>query len=175
MEIKLNNSNNWRAAIDVPADNGIYCVEEVNVPDGWDVTYENNAQQANSTTPILVKNQKQPTDIDLTVEKTWAKDDASNRPDSISLTLLQSNGKKQDNSDAANTREWFWEELRISTPTPTKNGNKWTFAYTGLPASDAFVRTNVKCSFGSAAPPATFFSIHKSVPTCLVVILSLQR
>lgn len=138
LEIKLSNSNNWRAAIDVPADNGTYCVEEVNVPDGWDVTYENNAQQANSTTPILVKNQKQPTDIDLTVEKTWAKDDASNRPDSISLTLLRSNGKKQDNSDAANTSEWFWEELRIPTPTPTTSGNRWTFAYTGLPASDAF-------------------------------------
>ena len=138
LTIKLNNDNNWRAAIDVPAGNDTYCVEEVNVPDGWDVTYENNAQQANSTTPILVKNQKQPTDIDLTVEKTWAKDDASNRPDSISLTLLRSNGKKQDNSDAANTSEWFWEELRISTPTPTKNGNQWTFAYTGLPASDAF-------------------------------------
>lgn len=138
LTITLNNSNNWRAAIDVPADNGTYCVEEVNVPDGWDVTYENNAQQANSTTPILVKNQKQPTDINLTVEKTWAKDDASKRPDSISLTLLRSNGKKQDNSDAANESEWFWEELRISTPTPTKNGNKWTFAYTGLPASDAF-------------------------------------
>lgn len=138
LEIKLNNSNNWRAAIDVPADNGTYCVEEVNVPDGWDVTYENNAQQANSTTPILVKNQKQPTDIDLTVEKTWAKDDASNRPSNISLTLLRSNGKKQDNSDAANTSEWFWEELRIPTPTPTTSGNRWTFAYTGLPASDAF-------------------------------------
>lgn len=138
LEIKLNNGNNWRAAIDVPAGDHTYCVEEVNVPDGWDVTYENNAQQANSTTPILVKNQKQPTDIDLTVEKTWAKDDASNRPDSISLTLLRSNRKKQDNSDAANTSEWFWEELRIPTPTPTKNGNQWTFAYTGLPASDAF-------------------------------------
>lgn len=138
LTIKLNNDNNWRAAIDVPAGNGTYCVEEVNVPDGWDVTYENNAQQANSTTPILVKNQKQPTDINLTVEKTWAKDDASNRPSNISLTLLRSNGKKQDNSDAANTSEWFWEELRISTPTPKKNGNKWTFAYTGLPASDAF-------------------------------------
>lgn len=138
LTITLNNSNNWRAAIDVPAGNDTYCVEEVNVPDGWDVTYENNAQQANRTTPILVKNQKQPTDIDLTVEKTWAKDDASNRPDSISLTLLQSNGKKQDNSDAANTSEWFWEELRISTPTPTKNGNQWTFAYTGLPAKDVY-------------------------------------
>lgn len=138
LTITLNNSNNWRAAIDVPAGNDTYCVEEVNVPDGWDVTYENNAQQANSTTPILVKNQKQPTDIDLTVEKTWAKDDASNRPDSISLTLLRSNRKKQDNSTAANESEWFWEELRISMPTPTKNGNKWTFAYTGLPASDAF-------------------------------------
>lgn len=138
LTITLNNSNNWRAAIDVPAGNGTYCVEEVNVPDGWDVTYENNAQQANSTTPILVKNQKQPTDIDLTVEKTWAKDDASNRPSSISLTLLRSNGKKQDNSDAANTSEWFWEELRIPTPTPTTSGNRWTFAYTGLPASDAF-------------------------------------
>ena len=138
LEIKLNNGNNWRAAIDVPADNGTYCVEEVNVPDGWDVTYENNAQQANSTTPILVKNQKQPTDINLTVEKTWAKDDASNRPSNISLTLLRSNGKKPDNSDAANTSEWFWEELRIPTPTPTTSGNRWTFAYTGLPASDAF-------------------------------------
>lgn len=138
LTITLNNSNNWRAAIDVPADNGTYCVEEVNVPDGWDVTYENNAQQANSTTPILVKNQKQPTDINLTVEKTWAKDDASNRPSNISLTLLRSNGKKQDNSDAANTSEWFWEELRIPTPTPTTSGNRWTFAYTGLPASDAF-------------------------------------
>ncbi|MCI7629506.1 MAG: Cna B-type domain-containing protein [Ruminococcus sp.] len=138
LTITLNNSNNWRAAIDVPADNGTYCVEEVNVPDGWDVTYENNAQQANSTTPILVKNQKQPTDINLTVEKTWAKDDASNRPSNISLTLLRSNGKKQDNSDAANESEWFWEELRIPTPTPTTSGNRWTFAYTGLPASDAF-------------------------------------
>lgn len=138
LEITLNNSNNWRAAIDVPAGNGTYCVEEVNVPDGWDVTYENNAQQVNSTTPILVKNQKQPTDIDLTVEKTWAKDDASNRPDSISLTLLRSNGKKQDNSTAANESEWFWEELRIPTPTPTKNGNRWTFAYTGLPAKDVY-------------------------------------
>lgn len=138
LTITLNNSNNWRAAIDVPDGNGTYCVEEVDVPDGWDVTYENNAQKANSITPILVKNQKQPTDIDLTVEKTWAKDDASNRPDSISLTLLRSNGKKQDNSDAANTSEWFWEELRISTPTPTKNGNKWTFAYTGLPAKDVY-------------------------------------
>lgn len=138
LTITLNNSNNWRAAIDVPAGNGTYCVEEVNVPDGWDVTYENNAQQANSTTSILVKNQKQPTDINLTVEKTWAKDDASNRPSNISLTLLRSNGKKQDNSDAANTSEWFWEELRIPTPTPTTSGNRWTFAYTGLPASDAF-------------------------------------
>lgn len=138
LEIKLNNGNNWTAAIDVPAGDNTYCVEEVDVPDGWDVTYENNAQQANNTTPILVKNQKQPTDIDLTVEKTWAKDEASNRPANISLTLLRSNGKKQDNSDATNTSEWFWEELRISTPTPTKNGNRWTFAYTGLPAKDVY-------------------------------------
>lgn len=138
LTIKLNNGNNWRAAIDVPAGGGTYCVEEVNVPDGWDVTYENNAQQANSTTPILVKNQKQPTDINLTVEKTWAKDDASNRPANISLTLLRSNGKKQDNSDANGESEWFWEELRIPTPTPTKNGNRWTFAYTGLPAKDVY-------------------------------------
>lgn len=138
LEIKLNNGNNWRAAIDVPAGGGTYCVEEVDVPTGWNVTYENNAQQANSTTPILVKNQKQPTDINLTVEKTWAKDDASKRPDSISLTLLRSNGKKQDNSTAANESEWFWEELRIPTPTPTKNGNRWTFAYTGLPAKDVY-------------------------------------
>lgn len=138
LEIKLNNGNNWSAAIDVPAGNDTYCVEEVNVPAGWDVTYENNAQQANSTTPILVKNQKQPTDINLTVEKTWAKDDASNRPDSISLTLLRSNGKKQDNSTATNTSEWFWEELENTTPTPTKNGNQWTFAYTGLPAKDVY-------------------------------------
>lgn len=138
LEIKLNNGNNWTAAIDVPAGDNTYCVEEVNVPDGWDVTYENNAQQANSTTPILVKNQKQPTDIDLTVEKTWAKDDASNRPANISLTLLRSNGKKQDNSTANGESEWFWEELRIPTPTPTKNGNQWTFAYTGLPAKDVY-------------------------------------
>lgn len=138
LTIKLNNDNDWRAAIDVPAGNGTYCVEEVNVPDGWDVTYENNAQQANSNTPILVKNQKQPTDINLTVEKTWAKDDASKRPDSISLTLLRSNGKKQDNSTATNESEWFWEELENTTPTPTKNGNQWTFAYTGLPAKDVY-------------------------------------
>jgi len=138
LTITLSNKNNWRAAIDVPAGGGTYCVEEVDVPTGWNVTYENNAQQANSTTPILVKNQKQPTDINLTVEKTWAKDDASKRPDSISLTLLRSNGKKQDNSDAANTSEWFWEELRIPTPTPTTSGNRWTFAYTGLPAKDVY-------------------------------------
>lgn len=138
LTITLNNANNWTAAIDVPAGDNTYCVEEVDVPTGWNVTYENNAQQANSTTPILVKNQKQPTDINLTVEKTWAKDDASNRPSSISLTLLRSNGKKQDNSDANGESEWFWEELENTTPTPTKNGNQWTFAYTGLPAKDVY-------------------------------------
>lgn len=137
LTITLSNANNWTAAIDVPAGNATYCVEEV-VPSGWDVTYEDNAQKANSTTAILVKNQQQPTDITLNVEKTWVRDDASKRPDNISLTLLRSNGKKQDGLDAANESEWFWEELNTATPTPTKSNDKWTFTYTSLPAKDVY-------------------------------------
>ena len=40
--------------------------------------------------------------------------------------------------DANGESEWFWEELENTTPTPTKNGNQWTFAYTGLPAKDVY-------------------------------------
>lgn len=137
LTVSLNADNNWTAAIDVLAGDDTYCVEEV-VPSGWDVTYENNAQQANSKTAILVKNQQQPTDITLNVEKTWVRDDASKRPDNISLTLLRSNGKKQDGSNAASESEWFWEELDTATPTPTKSNDKWTFTYTSLPAKDVY-------------------------------------
>ena len=74
----LNRENNWTASIDVP-DSGEYSIEEVYVPEGWTVSYENNEQKAGSNTPIIVKNTKEAvpkTSIEL--EKAWVGDITGN-------------------------------------------------------------------------------------------------
>lgn len=116
--IILNKDNNWTASIDVP-DSGEYCVEEVNVPDGWTVSYENNEQKAGSKTPITVKNQKQATPkTSIQVEKTWVGDSAEDPArDGIILNLMYS------------TDQINWEYYPIDMPEPSKNNDKWTYTF----------------------------------------------
>lgn len=123
--IILNKDNNWTASIDVP-DSGEYCVEEVNVPDGWTVSYENNKQKAGSKTPITVKNQKQATPkTSIQVEKTWVGDSAEDPArDGIILNLMYS------------TDQINWEYYPIDMPEPSKNNDKWTYTFRTLPTKD---------------------------------------
>lgn len=118
--IILNKDNNWTASIDVP-DSGEYCVEEVNVPDGWTVSYENNKQKAGSKTPITVKNQKQAVlKTSIQVEKTWVGDSAEDPArDGIILNLMYS-------TDQIN---WEYYPIDMPTPTPSADGSKWTYTF----------------------------------------------
>lgn len=88
--ITLNRENNWTASIDVP-DSGEYSIEEVNVPEGWTVSYNDNAQKAGSTKPITVINTKEAvpkTSIEL--EKTWVGDrNGDEARNDINLILMQ--------------------------------------------------------------------------------------
>lgn len=118
--VVLNKDNNWTASIDVP-DSGEYSVEEVNVPDGWTVSYENNEQKAGSKTPITVKNQKQAVPkTSIQVEKTWVGDSAEDPArDGIILNLMYS-------TDQIN---WEYYPIDMPTPTPSADGSKWTYTF----------------------------------------------
>lgn len=131
--VTLNRNNNWTAAVDVP-DNGAYYVRETALS-GWTVTYSDPATTNGvSITPIsqtaggkvLVMNTLNNPKTNLTVEKTWKGDTASDRPENISLTLLRKTDTDGD-----------WEEY-LATPTvdKTSNTNQWIFTYENLPAED---------------------------------------
>ena len=128
--VSLNFGNNWTAVVDVP-DDGEYYIEEVNVPDGWEVTYSGQGLKPGTVTPVIAMNKKQPTPkTEISVEKTWVGDSAdTTKRDGISLALMCS------------TNNTDWEEVAVDMPTPTKNGNTWTYVYTGLPVTDNAGRT----------------------------------
>lgn len=130
----LDRDNNWTAAVDVP-DDGTYYVRETAPTSGWTVTYSDpSTTDAPSETPIsqtaggtvLIMNTRYTPETSLTVEKTWAMDTASDRPDSITLTLLRRVGTTGD-----------WEEY-LATPTVVKDdaSGRWTFIYENLPMQD---------------------------------------
>lgn len=112
----LNDANNWSytwTELDQMAD-GVtinYTVQEINVPDGYDVGYEVNGSKTTIT------NTHTPATIDISGTKTWSDNDNQDgkRPASITIKLLK---------DGA--------EYKSQTVTADADGN-WNYSFTGLP------------------------------------------
>lgn len=93
--VKLNTGNDWRATLHLKDsdENTRYYVEEVDVPDGYKVTYTNRAKEQTQLgyadgDKVTVTNQKRPTK--LTVYKNWCDQNGtptSSTVEQISVTL----------------------------------------------------------------------------------------
>lgn len=105
--------------------NYVYYVKEINTPTGWEASYKHNGQLADSNTQIEITNTKATKKINITVNKKWNDVNASDRPDSITLTLQRKT-----------ETEGEWSDVEVTQPTPTKNGATWTYTYSNLPKDD---------------------------------------
>lgn len=129
--VTLNQDNNWTAVVDVP-DDGNYHIEEVNIPNGWEVRYPNTTGlKPGTATAIVAENKKQEVPkTRISVEKTWVGDSAdTTKRDGISFSLM----RKTSNTD--------WEEIAVDMPEPQMVGDVWTYVYEELPAKDNLNQT----------------------------------
>lgn len=122
--------NNWSLNLtDLPKsdENGndyVYYVKEV-TPTGWEESYKHNGQLVDSNTTIEIINTKATEKTSITVNKKWNDGNASDRPDSITLTLQRKT-----------ETEGEWSDVEVTQPTHTKNGATWTYTYSNLPKDD---------------------------------------
>lgn len=123
----LDESNQWKCSfIDLPKksdDNSVtyqYKVVEKNIPVGYNVSYSSDKMTESGTVKITNTLKS----LELAVNKKWIDNNSSNRPD-ITLTLQR---KLSDSGT--------WQDYVSVRPTPTKNGNTWTYTYSNLPAYD---------------------------------------
>ncbi len=123
----LDESNQWKCSfIDLPKksdDNSVtyqYKVVEKNIPVGYNVSYSSDKMTESGTVTITNTLKS----LELAVNKKWIDNNSSNRPD-ITLTLQR---KLSDSGT--------WQDYVSVQPTPTKNGNTWTYTYSNLPAYD---------------------------------------
>ncbi len=135
----INSDGSWTKAIDVPVgdSNGkyIYGVEETDaVANVWKVSYEDNAQQAASDTPVTVVNRRNTEKTSIRVHKTWVGDDAI--ADADKHALLPNNFYLQRRIKNADGTYSEWETVLTDNPTDV-SGTKDTWEYTDLPARDA--------------------------------------
>lgn len=123
----LDESNQWKCSfIDLPKksdDDSVtyqYKVVEKNIPVGYNVSYSSDKMTESGTVTITNTLKS----LELAVNKKWIDNNSSNRPD-ITLTLQR---KLSDSGT--------WQDYVSVQPTPTKNGNTWTYTYSNLPAYD---------------------------------------
>ena len=123
----LDESNQWKCSfIDLPKksdDDSVtyqYKVVEKNIPVGYNVSYSSDKMTESGTVTITNTLKS----LELAVNKKWIDNNLSNRPD-ITLTLQR---KLSDSGT--------WQDYVSVQPTPTKNGNTWTYTYSNLPAYD---------------------------------------
>lgn len=123
----LDESNQWKCSfIDLPKksdDDSVtyqYKVVEKNIPVGYNVSYSSDKMTESGTVTITNTLKS----LELAVNKKWIDNNSSNRPD-ITLTLQR---KLSDSGT--------WQDYASVQPTPTKNGNTWTYTYSNLPAYD---------------------------------------
>ena len=123
----LDESNQWKYSFsDLPKksdDNSVtyqYKVVEKNIPVGYNVSYSSDKMTESGTVTITNTLKS----LELAVNKKWIDNNSSNRPD-ITLTLQR---KLSDSGT--------WQDYVSVQPTPTKNGNTWTYTYSNLPAYD---------------------------------------
>ncbi len=137
--IKLNKDNNWSATVDVPDDGSYYYIKEETVPEGWEVSYTNNGLMAGSTSVMTATNTFKPETTSVSVQKTWVGDqEESPARDTIAFKLLRTLRRDVNGESTANINDWYWEEMDVTMPTPTKVGNVWTYVYQDLPEADMY-------------------------------------
>lgn len=138
--VELDSNNNWTAVVDVD-DDGEYYVTETkvtlngeDVTDEWIASYENNGQEAESQTPVIVKNKKAPVPTtSVSIEKTWRGDstDTSKRA-GIKLELWRT--ATPENPDS-------WEYYADVDSQYSGTGNVWIYTCDNLPVKDNFGNT----------------------------------
>ncbi len=109
-ELELSADNNWTGTftrIDIYRDEGVrivYTLEEVNAPDGYEVTVEGD-----QTAGYTVTNSHTPETIDVEGSKTWddADDQDGDRPDSITIRLL-ADDEEIDSATVTEADGWAW-------------------------------------------------------------------
>lgn len=139
--VTLNNSNNWSYVYDVPSGDtytGKYIIEEVSVPNHWTVSYLNNSQYSGGSIPLTAVNTRENVTTSISVEKEWQGDSSDQTlRDNIVLSLLRTNRKDANGNTISDESAYIWDECDYEMPIPTKNGNVWTYTYTGLEKYDS--------------------------------------
>lgn len=121
----LNAENGWAYTFDKLVEGYTWTVEEAEVPEGYTVSYET---VGTSLTITNTKNEPTPPPedpLDIIVKKVWSSDNASTRPDSVTVTLYNGNTA--------------YETVKLS------KDNNWTYHWKDLSASGNWqvVETNI--------------------------------
>lgn len=127
---ELNAENGWAYTFDRLAEGYTWTVEEADVPEGYEVSYDT----VGTTTTITNTKKEEPTPepepepeepVDLTVCKQWSGDSSKERPDSVTVTLYD--GKTA------------YETVRLS------DKNDWSYTWEDLDADGNWqvVETNI--------------------------------
>lgn len=108
--VKLNTGNDWREKLLLTDsnENTRYYVEEVNVPDGYKVTYKNRAGEQTQLgyadgDKVTVTNQKRPTK--LTVYKNWCDQNGTQTSSTVTQISVTLHGKPKDGMTGEETTE----------------------------------------------------------------------
>ena len=125
----------WTAAIDVPAGDDKYYVEEVDLSSIWEASVDNNGQKAGSETPVTITNERNVQTTSIEVKKIWV-----GNPDDDTKALLPNNFyllRCTMNADGTYTD---YEPVNTDDPRPVE-GSEDVWRYDNLPVQDANGKT----------------------------------
>lgn len=123
----LNAENGWAYTFDRLLEGHTWTVEEMNVPDGYTVSYNTVG-----TLTTITNTKDTPPDpdpsypLDVTVRKVWSSDDMKNRPDSVTVTLYNGDVPYE------TVRLGSWNNWSYSWKDPSVCGN-WQVIETNIP------------------------------------------
>ena len=173
--ITLNRGNNWTATISDllladTAEDGTtkyyyYYFKEVNVPDGYSVSYSDGQSGVQSGT-ITVTNRKNKAVISVTVDKVWkdvngedVEGTSATLPDSIQVYLKRTAGETTERVDSDGntgdsakpytlTRENGWTLTVGNLPKTDSDGNAYSYSFEEVPV-EGYETTVAKVGEGS--------------------------
>lgn len=123
--VELNSQNGWVYTFDRLVEGYQWTVEEAQVPEGYQVSYET---QGNTVTITNTKDAPPPVPVepvDLTVRKAWSNDKGKDRPNSVTVTLYDG--------------QTAYETVKLSAD------NNWSYSWKGLSGDGNWqvVETNI--------------------------------
>ncbi|MBR1711050.1 MAG: Cna B-type domain-containing protein [Clostridia bacterium] len=114
----LNAANKWRYTfdnLDFLQDGTVYTVEELNVPDGYTRRITHTGNGKTETTSFTITNTYVDQTRNVSVKKVWEGDDASYRPESVTVRIKAENNPE------------IFDEATLS------EANHWSHTFTNLP------------------------------------------